>query len=352
MTPTLLSPSLPTSPKVRRYWETPHGSALALALAETGRAHAGLRRRRRARTPSRRTRSKPSLPSSPATLWKCCIFPDWETLPYDLFSPHPEIVSQRVATLYRLPTARRGVLIVPVGTLMQRLAPRSYIGGTSLRWRLRPETRPCGRTAPPRSRRLPQRAAGARTGRLRRARRADRYFPDGQRPSRIASNCSTTRSTRSAASIRRRSAFGAEGRVRAPVAGARVPADRRIGEGVRATRLRERFPIDIRAAVRCIRTSKKARTPAGIEYYLPLFFAQDARRCSTTSATARCSCSPTARSTRPSTFWKQTGQRYEQRAHDVERPVLPPAELYLSPQQLRERLNRELRVDIVARGHE
>ena len=53
--------------------------------------------------------------------------PDWETLPYDVFSPHQDIVSQRLATLYRLPQRRRGVLVVPVATLMQRLAPRGYL---------------------------------------------------------------------------------------------------------------------------------------------------------------------------------------------------------------------------------
>ena len=64
-------------------------------------------------------------------------FPDWETLPYDLFPPHPEIVSRRIAALYRLPSLKRGVLVVPVATLMQRLAPRSFIGGSSLQLALR-----------------------------------------------------------------------------------------------------------------------------------------------------------------------------------------------------------------------
>ncbi|HDO33735.1 MAG TPA: hypothetical protein ENH08_01285, partial [Chromatiales bacterium] len=44
-------------------------------------------------------------------------FPDWETLPYDAFSPHQDIVSQRLATLYRLPELTGGVLIVPAPTL-------------------------------------------------------------------------------------------------------------------------------------------------------------------------------------------------------------------------------------------
>lgn len=46
---------------------------------------------------------------------------DWETLPYDSFSPHQDIISSRLATLYQLPTMQRGVLIVPVSTLMQRV---------------------------------------------------------------------------------------------------------------------------------------------------------------------------------------------------------------------------------------
>ena len=55
------------------------------------------------------------------------VFPDWETLPYDVFSPHQDIISQRLATLYRLPAQQQGILIVPVATLMQRLPPRSYL---------------------------------------------------------------------------------------------------------------------------------------------------------------------------------------------------------------------------------
>lgn len=60
------------------------------------------------------------------------VFPDWETLPYDNFSPHQDIISERLNTLYRLPTLTEGILIVPVPTLMHRLSPREYIAGSSL----------------------------------------------------------------------------------------------------------------------------------------------------------------------------------------------------------------------------
>jgi transcription-repair coupling factor (superfamily II helicase) len=58
-------------------------------------------------------------------------FPDWETLPYDIFSPLPEIVSERLRTLSQLSRTGHGILLVPVATLMQRLAPRSHVLGNT-----------------------------------------------------------------------------------------------------------------------------------------------------------------------------------------------------------------------------
>jgi transcription-repair coupling factor (superfamily II helicase) len=60
------------------------------------------------------------------------VFPDWETLPYDNFSPHQDIISERLNTLYRLPALTEGILIVPMPTLMHRLCPTEYIAGSSL----------------------------------------------------------------------------------------------------------------------------------------------------------------------------------------------------------------------------
>ncbi len=63
-------------------------------------------------------------------------FPAWETLPYDAFSPHQDIISERLATLQRLPNARSAVLVAPVGTLMQRLPPPTYLDGQALSLRV------------------------------------------------------------------------------------------------------------------------------------------------------------------------------------------------------------------------
>lgn len=57
---------------------------------------------------------------------------DWETLPYDNFSPHQEIISVRLANLYRLPTLTKGLLIVPVNTLMQKVCPIDFLTSNAL----------------------------------------------------------------------------------------------------------------------------------------------------------------------------------------------------------------------------
>src|SRR5699024_4015171 len=59
-------------------------------------------------------------------------FPDWETLPYDVFSPHSEIVSERLAVLHGLPRLDGGVLIVAADTLLQPLPPAEFVDARSL----------------------------------------------------------------------------------------------------------------------------------------------------------------------------------------------------------------------------
>src|SRR5699024_4987773 len=59
-------------------------------------------------------------------------FPDWETLPYDVFSPHSDVISQRLALLHGLPRARRGLLIVAADTLLQPLPPPEFVDARSL----------------------------------------------------------------------------------------------------------------------------------------------------------------------------------------------------------------------------
>ena len=55
------------------------------------------------------------------------LLPDWETLPYDHFSPHPDLVSERLATLYQITNNACNVVILPATTALLRLPPEEYL---------------------------------------------------------------------------------------------------------------------------------------------------------------------------------------------------------------------------------
>ena len=59
------------------------------------------------------------------------LLPDWETLPYDVFSPHPDLISERLATLYQISQNQCDVVIVPIATALLRLPAVSFLAGHS-----------------------------------------------------------------------------------------------------------------------------------------------------------------------------------------------------------------------------
>ncbi|GAP66668.1 transcription-repair coupling factor Mfd [Mizugakiibacter sediminis] len=344
--PDLLTPPLPTDPKQRRYWAAPHGSALALAVAEAARRHAG---------PvvfvARDTHRAHALEDELAVFAGADLpvlhFPDWETLPYDLFSPHPEIVSQRIATLYRLPSVRRGVLVVPVATLMQRLAPRGFIAGSGLalklgqRLDLAAEQR---RLESAGYRHVPQVAEPgdfAVRGAL-----IDIFPMGAAEPYRIELFDDEVDSIRTFDAETQRSQHKVEAVELLPAR--EFPLTDEAAKDFR-NRLRERFPIDIR---RCplYQDMKEGVTPGGIEYYLPLFFERTETLFDYLGDDALFVLGEGALEA-AGHFRAQAQERYEQRAHDIERPILPVDELFLPVDRLREALNRPLRVEIVDAGH-
>ncbi|WP_334028779.1 transcription-repair coupling factor [Alteromonas sp. P256] len=136
MTATLLSLPLPAQKKDassqdHKQWGQLQGSSTALCISQAQEQYNGPIVLITADTPSAMKlekelaffmANKPSAKDVPITL-----FPDWETLPYDSFSPHQDIVSQRLETLFRFTQQVDGIFIVPVNTLMQRLAPTDYL---------------------------------------------------------------------------------------------------------------------------------------------------------------------------------------------------------------------------------
>lgn len=108
------------------------GSALPLAIIDTAASHDGLSVLLCADTSSAlKLEAELSYLALDHGL-DVLLFPDWETLPYDNFSPHQDIISQRLETLYRLPSMRRGILILPVATAMAKLPPPSFLAANSL----------------------------------------------------------------------------------------------------------------------------------------------------------------------------------------------------------------------------
>lgn len=274
-------------------------------------------------------------------------FPDWETLPYDVFSPHPDIVSQRLATLHRLPTLKRGIVIVPVQTLLQRLAPLRHVVGGSFdvkvgqRLDLDAEKR---RLESAGYRHVPQVLDpgdfAVRGGLL------DVYPMGADQPFRVELLDDEIETIRAFDPESQRSLDKIDAVHLLP--GREVPLDdAALKRALDA--LRERFDLDTRRSA-LYQDLKSGLAPPGIEYYLPLFF--------DTTATLFDYLAP---DTLPviadgafecaAQFWTHTAERYEQRRHDLERPLLPPDALYLSPDALRARLNQGERVEVCGEGH-
>jgi len=128
-----LQPDFTLKPGERQQWGRLYGSSFGLVISEVARLHSGIMLVVTPDTASA-TRLEYELRFYTRGDDQVSVlsFPDWETLPYDTFSPYQDIISERLATLYRLPQLERGILIVPVSTLMQRIAPRDYIEASSL----------------------------------------------------------------------------------------------------------------------------------------------------------------------------------------------------------------------------
>ncbi|MGR5141203.1 transcription-repair coupling factor [Photobacterium sp. DNB23_23_1] len=120
----ILSLPLPSKPGDSRFVGNVSGAALALSVAEVAHDHQGPIL---AVVPDTQTALRLQPEVSQFTSLEVSVFPDWETLPYDNFSPHQDIISDRLTRLYNLPQQANGVVLVPISTLLQRMTPRAFI---------------------------------------------------------------------------------------------------------------------------------------------------------------------------------------------------------------------------------
>ncbi|MCU0836579.1 MAG: transcription-repair coupling factor, partial [Chromatiaceae bacterium] len=334
--PSPLRPPVPRAPGERMPWGQLYGSARALAIAEAVRntPQPVLAVVEDVQAAARLSAELAFFLDDPA--FPVLGFPDWETLPYDVFSPLPELVSERLLTLHRLPDLARGALVVPAGTLLQRLPPREYVDGHSFLLAVG------DRLDVSATRRRLERAGYQCVSQvIAHGEYAVRgslldLFPMGSpEPYRIDLFDEEVESIRTFDPDSQRSRDKVK-RIRLLPA-RELPLD---DEAVTAFRRRYRAAIEGDPKRSLIyREVSEGRAPGGLEYYLPLFFEQTATLFDYLPEAVLLVEDGGAREA-AAAFLADVATRYEQRRHDPERPLLPPERLYLGADELAARLNR------------
>jgi len=252
--------------------------------------------------------------------------PDWETLPYDPFSPHPDLVSERLATLHEFAAGRCDVGLIPITTALQRLPPRSYLAGRT--FFLKQKTRLDLEA-------LKAQLALAGYAAVQQVMAPGEFcvrggivdlFPTGSTvPYRLDLLGEEIESIRTFDVDTQRSIF--------PVPEVRLlparefPLDDEGRTRFRAA-FRERFEGDPTRS-RAYKDISNGVVPAGAECYLPLFFESTATLFDYLPADAACVLHEDVPGGAEA-FWRDLKSRWELLRGDRDRPLLPPPDLYLS----------------------
>lgn len=257
------------------------------------------------------------------------IFPDWETLPYDHFSPHQDIVSQRLSLLSKLPqTTTQGVFLASASTLMYRLMPKGYLlaQGFSIR---------CGEKIDIIQMRDQLIELGYRHtnqvmehGELSLRGAIIDLFPMGSRhPFRIEFFDNEVDTIRQFDPDNQRST---EKLTEVNL----LPAHEYTlnKEGIERFRQNWREKFDSRTDSATIyQQISKAEPIAGIEYYLPLFFEKTSTFFDYLPSKTLCLLNNIQDPI--DNFWNEIQSRYENLRHDIHRPLCPPKDLFLPPNE-------------------
>ena len=256
---------------------------------------------------------------------------DWETLPYDSFSPHQEIISSRLSTLYQLPTMKRGVLILPVNTLMQRVCPHSYLHGHALvmkkgqqlsRDNLRSQLEQAGYRSVDQ---VMEHGEFATRGAL-----LDLYPMGSDQPYRIDFFDDEIDSLRVFDVDTQRTLEEVEAINLLPAH--EFPTDKNAIELFRS-QWRDTFEVK-RDAEHIYQQVSKGTLPAGIEYWQPLFFSEPLPPLFSYFPKNTLLVNTGDLESSAERFWLDANARFENRGVDPMRPLLPPESLWLRVDEL------------------
>jgi transcription-repair coupling factor (superfamily II helicase) len=264
---------------------------------------------------------------------RCALFPDWETLPYDGFSPHQDLISERLATLWRIQQHDKetgaDVVLVPATTALYRLAPPSFLAGYTFHFKVKQkldEAKLKGQLTLAGYNHVTQVVSpgeyAVRGGLI-------DLFPMGSPvPYRVDLFDDEIDSIRTFDPDSQRSLY--------PVPEVRLLPGREfpMDEAARArfrSRWRELLEGDPTKS-RIYKDMGNGVATAGIEYYLPLFFDETATVFDYLGEEATVvlhgDLEPAFQR-----FWQDTQDRYRVIKGDPERPALPPESLFLSAEQ-------------------
>ena len=259
---------------------------------------------------------------------KTLLLPDWEILPYDHFSPHQDLVSERLATLYELLNGSCDIVLVPVTTALQRLGPPNFLSGHTFFFRQGDKLNEAALKLQLQQAGYDPVSAVMRPGEYSIRGGLFDLFPMGSNlPYRLDLFGDEIEQIRAFDPDTQRSLYPVK-EVRL-LPGHEFPFDDASRTAFRG-RWREVFEGD---PSRCsiYKDANLGIPSAGIESYLPLFFEE---RSSLFDYFPRSgdpvwlvSIGDAEEAIKG--FWKDTLSRYEFLKHDLDRPILPPKELFL-----------------------
>jgi transcription-repair coupling factor (superfamily II helicase) len=266
---------------------------------------------------------------------QCVLFPDWETLPYDGFSPHQDLISERLATLWRISQGQADVVLMPASTALYRLAPPSFLAAYTFHFKVKQKLDDA---------QLKQQLTMAGYSHVSQVVSPGEYtvrgglidlFPMGSLvPYRVDLFDNEIDSIRTFDPDTQRSLY--------PVPEVRLLPGREfpMDEGSRAlfrSKWRELLEGDPTRS-RIYKDMGNGVATAGIEYYLPLFFEETATVFDylgeASVVVLHGDLEPVLQS-----FSQDTQERFRLAQGDPERPVLSPTHLFLNTEQFFTRVN-------------